>query len=140
MAEALSNGQVHLAYEGEIAVLTLDNPPVNSSTDAVRRGILHALASLDVARARAVLLTGAGRNLMAGADLRELENEPTEPTLPQVTVALEACPLPVIALIKGQMVANYFMGLRRVHLGWRILILAYFLIVGGLIALAYQLA
>jgi len=101
MAEALSNGQVHLAYEGEIAVITLDNPPVNSSTDAVRRGILQALASLDRARARAVLLTGAGRNLMAGADLRELENEPTEPTLPQVTAALEACPLPVIALIKG---------------------------------------
>ena len=82
MAEALSNGQVHLAYEGEIAVITLDNPPVNSSTDAVRRGILQALASLDRARARAVLLTGAGRNLMAGADLRELENEPTEPTRP----------------------------------------------------------
>ncbi len=101
MAEALSNGQVHLAYEAEIAVITLDNPPVNSSTDAVRQGILHALASLDRARARAVLLTGAGRNLMAGADLRELENEPTEPTLPQVTAALEACPLPVIALIKG---------------------------------------
>jgi hypothetical protein len=38
------------------------------------------------------------------------------------------------------MVANYFMGLRRVHIGWRILILAYFVIVGGLIALAYQLA
>lgn len=46
----------------------------------------------------------------------------------------------LIALIKGQMVANYFMGLRRVHTGWRILILAYFLIVGGLIALAYQMA
>lgn len=101
MAEAPSNGQVHLAYEGEIAVITLDNPPVNSSTDAVRRGILHALASLDTTRARAVLLSGAGRNLMAGADLRELENAPTEPTLPQVTAALEACPLPVIALVKG---------------------------------------
>ncbi|MBT2295322.1 3-hydroxyacyl-CoA dehydrogenase NAD-binding domain-containing protein [Pseudomonas fluorescens] len=101
MGESLSNGQVHLAYEGEIAVITLDNPPVNSSTDAVRRGILSALASLDVKQARAVVLTGTGRNLMAGADLRELENEPTEPTLPQVTSALEACPLPVIAVIKG---------------------------------------
>lgn len=46
----------------------------------------------------------------------------------------------LIALVKGQMVANYFMGLRRVHIGWRILILAYFVIIGGLIALAYQLA
>lgn len=46
----------------------------------------------------------------------------------------------LIALVKGQMVANYFMGLRRVHIGWRMLILAYFLTVGGCIALAYQLA
>ena len=48
MAEALSNGQVHLAYEGEIAVITLDNPPVNSSTDAVRRGILQALSLIHI--------------------------------------------------------------------------------------------
>ena len=46
----------------------------------------------------------------------------------------------LIALVKGQKVANYFMGLRHVHIGWRALILADFVIVGGLIALAYQLA
>lgn len=46
----------------------------------------------------------------------------------------------LIALVKGQMVANYFMGLRHAALGWRAVILAYFLIVGGLIALAYSLA
>lgn len=46
----------------------------------------------------------------------------------------------LIALVKGQMVANYFMGLRHAALGWRALILAYFLIVGGLVALAYRLA
>lgn len=46
----------------------------------------------------------------------------------------------LIALVKGQMVANYFMGLRHVALGWRAVMLAYFLIVGGLIALAYRLA
>lgn len=44
-----------------------------------------------------------------------------------------------IALVKGQMVANYFMGLRHTRWLWRIIILAYFLIVGGLIALAYLL-
>ncbi|MDR2875581.1 MAG: cytochrome C oxidase subunit IV family protein [Methylobacillus sp.] len=44
-----------------------------------------------------------------------------------------------IALVKGQMVANYFMGLRHVAPGWRLLILGWFLIVGGLIALAYKL-
>ncbi|MDR2219942.1 MAG: cytochrome C oxidase subunit IV family protein [Methylobacillus sp.] len=45
----------------------------------------------------------------------------------------------LIALVKGQMVANYFMGLWHVAPGWRLLILGYFLIVGGLIALAYGL-
>jgi caa(3)-type oxidase subunit IV len=43
----------------------------------------------------------------------------------------------VIALVKGQMVANYFMGLRHAHWGWRALILGYFVLVGGLIAAAY---
>ncbi|HSI96398.1 MAG: cytochrome C oxidase subunit IV family protein [Methylophilaceae bacterium] len=42
-----------------------------------------------------------------------------------------------IALVKGQMVANYFMGLRQAGFWWRALVLFYFLIVGGLIALAY---
>ncbi|GGO75990.1 3-hydroxyacyl-CoA dehydrogenase [Marinobacterium nitratireducens] len=101
MAEPRTSGQVRLRHEGDVAVITLDNPPVNSSTDAVRRGILSALADIDAAHTRAVVLTGAGRNLMAGADLRELEHAPTEPTLPQVTAALEACPVPVIAVVRG---------------------------------------
>lgn len=42
-----------------------------------------------------------------------------------------------IALVKGQLVANYFMGLRDVAWGWRAIILGYFLLVGGLIAVAY---
>jgi len=101
MPNPYTGGQVHLRHEGDIAVITIDNPPVNSSTDAVRRGLLAALAQIDTAGTRAVVLTGAGRNLMAGADLRELENEPTEPTLPQVTSALENCAVPVIAIVKG---------------------------------------
>ncbi|MGY6566083.1 MAG: 3-hydroxyacyl-CoA dehydrogenase NAD-binding domain-containing protein [Halomonadaceae bacterium] len=101
MAESRSGGQVHLRQEGAVAVITLDNPPVNSSTDAVRRGILAALDRIDVQRTTAVVLTGAGQHLMAGADLRELENAPTEPTLPQVTAALATFPLPLIAVVKG---------------------------------------
>ncbi|WP_201296958.1 hypothetical protein [Billgrantia tianxiuensis] len=58
MAEARTGGQVHLRQEGAVAVITLDNPPVNSSTDAVRRGILAALGRIDVQRTTAVVLTG----------------------------------------------------------------------------------
>ncbi|UYG03364.1 3-hydroxyacyl-CoA dehydrogenase NAD-binding domain-containing protein [Halomonas sp. LR3S48] len=101
MAEPRNSGQVHLRQEGAVAVITLDNPPVNSSTDAVRRGILAALDRIDVQRTTAVVLTGTGQHLMAGADLHELENEPTEPTLPQVTAALASFPLPLIAVVKG---------------------------------------
>jgi caa(3)-type oxidase subunit IV len=42
-----------------------------------------------------------------------------------------------ISLIKGQLIANYFMGLRHVSWLWRGIILGYFVIVGGMIAIAY---
>lgn len=101
MADSQATGRVHLRQEGQIAIITLDNPPVNSSNGAVRRGILGALAKIDIQQSRAAVLMGKGQNLMAGADLRELEHEPTEPTLPQVTAALTAFPLPVIAVVSG---------------------------------------
>ena len=43
----------------------------------------------------------------------------------------------LIALVKGQMVANYFMGLRHTNIWWRSIVFGYFVIVGGLIAVAY---
>lgn len=43
----------------------------------------------------------------------------------------------LIALVKGQMVANYFMGLRQAHVWWRALVFFYFVLVGGMIAMAY---
>lgn len=101
MADTQASGHVHLRQEGAIAIITLDNPPVNSSTDAVRRGILSALGKIDTQQSHVVVLMGKGPNLMAGADLRELEHEPTEPTLPQVTAALSAFPVPVIAVVSG---------------------------------------
>ncbi len=100
-ADRNPGGEVHWQQDGDVAFITLDNPPVNASTDAIRRGILAALSKVDATRTRAVVLQGHGEHLMAGADLRELEKEPTEPTLPQVTAALEACPVPVIAVISG---------------------------------------
>jgi caa(3)-type oxidase subunit IV len=42
-----------------------------------------------------------------------------------------------ISMIKSQMVANYFMGLRHTRLLWRLIMFGYFLVIGGLIALAY---
>jgi cytochrome c oxidase subunit IV len=55
------------------------------------------------------------------------------------TGSLAMLSLLFIALVKGQLVANYFMGLRHVALGWRAIVLFYFLIVGSLIAVAYMM-
>lgn len=43
----------------------------------------------------------------------------------------------VITMVKSQLVANYFMGLRNTKLMWRAIMFGYFVIVGSLIALAY---
>lgn len=45
-----------------------------------------------------------------------------------------------LTIVKGQLVASYFMGLRKVRSLWRIVMASYLLIVGGLIALAYLIA
>jgi len=46
----------------------------------------------------------------------------------------------LIAFLKGQLVANYFMGLRHAGWLWRGIVLIYFVLVGGLILIAYLTA
>ncbi|PJE53837.1 3-hydroxyacyl-CoA dehydrogenase NAD-binding domain-containing protein [Marinomonas sp. BSi20584] len=101
MTQLIDQYPVSLQIVQNFAVVTINNPPVNASTDAVRKGILARLAQVNVDAVDGVILQGEGRCLMAGADLNELENEPTEPTLPQVTQAIEQFPLPVVAIVKG---------------------------------------
>ncbi|WP_106419242.1 enoyl-CoA hydratase/isomerase family protein [Salinicola tamaricis] len=101
MPDAHQPPRVELDYVDDIAVVTLDNPPVNSGNQRIRQGILDALAAIDTQRVRAVVLQGAGKHLMAGADLRELDQPATAPSLPEVTQALEAFPLPIVAVVRG---------------------------------------
>jgi cytochrome c oxidase subunit 4 len=54
--------------------------------------------------------------------------------------ALPMLSLLVISLIKGQLIANFFMGLRSVSWGWRLIMPSYFLLVGGFVALAYLMS
>jgi len=51
--------------------------------------------------------------------------------------ALPMLTMLMISLIKGQLVANFFMGLRSVPWGWRLIMPSYFLLVGSFVALAY---
>ncbi|MFD5823985.1 3-hydroxyacyl-CoA dehydrogenase NAD-binding domain-containing protein [Lentzea sp. NPDC060358] len=93
------SGPVRVERDGDVAVVVIDNPPVNASTAAVRRGLLEALRA--TGDDRAVVLIGAGRHLVSGSDLREFDGEIPGPQLPEVLAAIERHPCPVVAAISG---------------------------------------
>src|SRR5579871_4657357 len=87
---------------GAVAVIIIDNPPINASSSAVRSGLLMALEwARGDAEVKALVLIGAGRTFMAGADIREFAHPLSEPQLPAVIAAFEACPLPIVAALHG---------------------------------------
>jgi 3-hydroxyacyl-CoA dehydrogenase len=91
-----------VAREGDVAVFSFDNPPVNALSHPVRVALAAALDALEGdPGVRAIVITGAGRNFAAGADLRELDAAPLEPSLPAVLSRLEACGKPVVAALAG---------------------------------------
>ena len=93
---------VSIAKQGRVAVVTIDNPPVNASSQAVRAGLLEAVAATEVdPDVDAVVLACAGRTFVAGADVREFDLPPVEPHLPDVITAIEAASKPWVAAIHG---------------------------------------
>jgi 3-hydroxyacyl-CoA dehydrogenase len=87
---------------GAVLVVTIDQPPVNAINAAVRRGLIDAIAAADAnAAVRAVLIVGAGRGFIAGADIREFGQPAVPPSLPEVCNRIEACSKPVVAAIHG---------------------------------------
>jgi len=101
---AADKGTVHYERDGAIAILTLDNPPVNALAKEVRvalAGHLDTAAGDDAVAA--IVICGAGRNLCGGADIREF-NTPARDVKPMsrdLMNAIEACLKPVVAAIHG---------------------------------------
>ncbi len=98
---------VSWASHGDVAVITVDNPPVNALSPGVPEGIQAALwAAGAAAEIRGVVLIGAGPTFIAGADIRELgritsgRKEPGEGLVPLLR-ALEESPKPVVCAIHG---------------------------------------
>jgi 3-hydroxyacyl-CoA dehydrogenase len=92
---------VRITLDGGIARITIDNPPVNVTAQAVRAGLMAALDTAEREHAARVVLTGAGRAFVAGADAREFDAAPVPPHLPDVVARIEAFPVPVVAAING---------------------------------------
>lgn len=93
---------VSLVRDGPIAVILIDNPPVNAASHAVRAGVVEALAAANTeAGIGAVVLACTGRTFVAGADIKEFGQSPVSPILPEVCAALEASAKPVVAALHG---------------------------------------
>ncbi|WP_275293796.1 3-hydroxyacyl-CoA dehydrogenase NAD-binding domain-containing protein [Amycolatopsis sp. La24] len=103
MPDASENRRlVRLEREGEIALLVIDNPPVNTGTAAVRGELAAALRSVAADDSvAAVVLIGAGRHFLSGSDLREFAGELAKPELPEVVELIERCRHPVVAALSG---------------------------------------
>ncbi|MFM0435044.1 3-hydroxyacyl-CoA dehydrogenase NAD-binding domain-containing protein [Paraburkholderia strydomiana] len=87
---------------GKVLLVTIDHAPVNALSADVRRGLLAAIEAADSdPSVQAVLIVGAGRNFIAGADIREFGKPPVPPSLPDVCNRIEACTKPVVAAIHG---------------------------------------
>ena len=95
---------IHLDMQGDIAVITIDNPPVNPMSFAVCTGLAQRFAEVSKDDAVAgIVLTGAGRAFVAGADIREFgKPRPKDaPGLRDVAMQIENCDKPVVAAING---------------------------------------
>ncbi len=86
----------------DIAVLRIQNPPVNALSLAVRQGLSDAMDRAEGDEGvKAVLIVGEGRAFIAGADITEFGKPPMEPHLPVLCNRIEASPLLVIASMHG---------------------------------------
>ncbi|WP_249673746.1 3-hydroxyacyl-CoA dehydrogenase NAD-binding domain-containing protein [Pseudomonas abieticivorans] len=93
---------VRYVVQDELALITVDNPPVNALGHAVRSGLLQAISDAEGDPAvRAIVLTCAGRTFMAGADIKEFGLPPQEPSLPVVVQRIEDCSKPSVAVLHG---------------------------------------
>jgi 3-hydroxyacyl-CoA dehydrogenase len=90
------------AVHGDVAVITLNNPPVNGLGLATRQAFMHGLdqAVADDA-VKAIVVTGAGKAFSGGADIKEFGSPKAlqEPNLLNLISALENCPKPTVAAI-----------------------------------------
>ena len=103
------NASVDLRRDGEVAVVTVDNPPVNALKHEVRAGLAEALGQArDDGAVKAVVIACAGRTFFAGADITEFGKPPQAPSLHDVIAAIEAMPKPVIAALHGTALGGGF--------------------------------
>jgi 3-hydroxyacyl-CoA dehydrogenase len=93
---------VRLEKDGDIAVIVIDNPPVNAGSLGVRQGLLTCIRRVDADPALVgAVVIGGGKTFIAGSDLKEFGKPLEEPQLPGIIAAIENCSKPVVAALHG---------------------------------------
>ncbi|MFI5308737.1 MAG: 3-hydroxyacyl-CoA dehydrogenase NAD-binding domain-containing protein, partial [Polyangiales bacterium] len=93
---------VQLEKRGSVALVWVDNPPVNALSHAVRQGLERCVhQALGDASVQAIVIACKGRTFIAGADIREFGKPSEPPHLPVLIDAIEAASKPVVAAIHG---------------------------------------
>jgi len=95
------NAVTDLSVDGEVAVLTLNSPPVNALSSAVRQGLYDGVSAALESDAKAIVLICEGRTFIAGADISEIGSGIKGPNLSDVQKWMEDSAKPVIAAIHG---------------------------------------
>jgi 3-hydroxyacyl-CoA dehydrogenase len=96
-------GTVHYEQRGEIALLSIDNPPVNPLSSGVRQGLFDGVTkALADSSVKAIVLTGMHRAFIAGADISEFGGAASEAVgLGEALDKMEGSTKPIIAAING---------------------------------------
>src|SRR4026208_1166941 len=93
---------VELQRHGDLAVIVVDNPPVNTITAAARGGMADAMQQVAAdPSARAVLIRCAGTNFFPGADITEFSGPPREAEYRALWSRFEKLEVPMIAAMHG---------------------------------------
>ncbi|TPK91293.1 3-hydroxyacyl-CoA dehydrogenase [Mesorhizobium sp. B2-4-12] len=91
-----------VSRDGDVAIVTIDNPPVNALSFHVREPLMQALVALrDDASVAAIVLACAGRTFVAGADITEFGKPLQQPDLRAIVALLETIAKPTVAAIHG---------------------------------------
>jgi len=105
----MTNPLLQVEQRADVAVLSIDHPPVNALSQAVRGALQEAIEAADAdCGSAAIVIRGAGRHFVAGADIREFDAAPRAPLLNDVLLRIEACGKPVIAALHGSILGGGF--------------------------------
>ena len=109
MSNNPTSSVVRVESAGNLALILIDNPPVNAASQAVRRGLASAIEAAGADPAvEGIVIACEGRTFVAGADIKEFGKPPLPPALTEVLAIIEASNKPVVAAVHGTALGGGF--------------------------------